>query len=51
MSRCLIVLLSAVVLTGCARTPERQALDDFNDTVGTANRTISNVRLIRSLVR
>lgn len=45
----LFVALTAA-LSGCAGTPERQALDGFNDTVGTANRTAANIRALERLV-
>ncbi|SDD98672.1 hypothetical protein SAMN05421538_103184 [Paracoccus isoporae] len=46
----LIAFAALLALAACASTPERRALDDFNSTVGTANQTVSNIRLIRSLV-
>lgn len=49
-SRHLLALLAVLALSACANTPERAALDSFNDTLSTANQTASNVRLIRSLV-
>ena len=48
MSRHLL-LLAVLALTGCAATPERAALDDFNNSVSAANQTVSNIRLITSL--
>ncbi|HMQ40041.1 MAG TPA: hypothetical protein PKC09_02095 [Paracoccus sp. (in: a-proteobacteria)] len=51
MTRLATVLLFAITaLGGCAGTPERHALDSFNDTVGTANRTASNIRTIDRLI-
>lgn len=51
MTRLATALLFAITaLGGCAGTPERHALDSFNDTVGTANRTASNIRTIDRLV-
>ncbi|MFV0303631.1 MAG: hypothetical protein ACK5IP_22645 [Paracoccus sp. (in: a-proteobacteria)] len=45
-----LALLAALALAGCVNTPERAALDNFNNTVSTANQTASNVRLIHSLI-
>lgn len=50
MPRHLIAVSLLIALSACAQTPQRRALDDFNSTVGTANQTVSNIRLIRSLV-
>ncbi len=50
-TRVLLAISLVVTVTACAGTPERQALDGFNDTVGTANRTAANIRTIERLVR
>lgn len=50
MPRHLIASALLLGLAACAGTPERQALDTFNDSVGTANRTASNIRMIDRLV-
>ncbi|WBU63945.1 hypothetical protein [Paracoccus aerodenitrificans] len=50
MPRLLIATAMLFAVAGCAGTPERRALDGFNDTVGTANRTAYNIRAIDRLV-
>ncbi|WBU56717.1 hypothetical protein [Paracoccus sediminicola] len=50
MTRHLIALSLLVTLAACTGTPERGALDEFNDTVGTANRTASNIRMLDRLL-
>ena len=50
MPRHLIALALLFALAACAGTPERAALDGFNDTVGTASRTASNIRTLERLV-
>lgn len=49
MTRHLTALALLFALAACAGTPERRALDGFNDTVGTANRTAANIRALERL--